>query len=677
MALSSCTSSSASRPPVHLYLFPLAHLLILIFSSFPASFFPVAHSLQLSFLTFHPNYDQSLQFSTNSNVDNQALQITRNSGSSDVSNSSGQITYSQPMQLRHKSYNYLASFNTSFLINMGPIMGGGTPNSGGGMTFMLSSKPAILNLPNSFGQWLGLFDSQATLQEQQAQVVAIELDTFKDSFDPDANHVGIDVNGSVRSIFTMSLSPEVMLTNTSALLGINTSVWIDYDGHLRTLDVFLANQGSYLSKLKPTKPVISGYSIDLSDYLPDTVYVGFSASMGTILEAHCVIQWNFNSNEFPKTIPLSTILGSTVGALAALVLLVVGLVAVLRWRRRRAEGTLDMNDLTNLQYGPQKFPYKELKKATRGFSEDCKLGQGGFGEVYKGVIRSKDGTQKEVAVKCLSHRSKQGEKEFKAEVMSMGRMRHKNLVQLLGWSYGRRQLMLVYEYMPNRSLDQWIGEVAEVLGWERRYHVIKGVAAGLLYLHEEWEKVVVHRDLKPSNVMLDAEFNASIGDFGLAKLFDFEEDILQTATVAGTPGYIAPECIDQGIISKEVDIYSLGVLAIELATGRRISTAFLQSLSLLFKNSTLEEAADPRLDDRFNRIQLELLLKVGLACCQLDPSARPTIRDIVHTLSTSGTSPILLATPSISSFSSGHPSLSHAHILNSTSFIREMQFTGR
>ncbi|KAI5059146.1 hypothetical protein GOP47_0025465 [Adiantum capillus-veneris] len=461
-------SSSFSRTSIIVPAFSDVLLLIINITFFCAIFLstpsPCLANTQFSFPIFNPN-EPTLKFSNNSNVDNQALQITRNSGSRDVSNTSGQITHQQQLQLWHDSYSYTASFNTSFLINMGPIMGGGTNDTGGGMTFMLTSLPAIEHLRNSSGSLLGLFDGSSSTKDQ-AQRVAIEFDTFKDSFDPDGNHhVGIDVHSSVYSTLAIPLSPlGIRLTDTSTSEGIYTSVWIDYDGRLFTLDVYLANQGS--SRMtKPTDPIISGYPINLRDYLPQNVYVGFSASLGTILESHCVLRWDFNSTNFPEKSKISLIVGITIGGVAAIVLL-VGLIAILLVRRRRRNQRLmDMEDLTNLHYGPRKFAYRDLKRATNGFSEASSLGRGGFGEVYKGVLRSNNGITTEVAVKCLSQKSKQGEKEFKAEVMSMGRMRHKNLVQLLGWSYGsHRGLMLVYEYLPNRSLDRWIGQGQEAGG---------------------------------------------------------------------------------------------------------------------------------------------------------------------------------------------------------------------
>ena len=331
-------------------------------------------------------------------------------------------------------------------------------------------------------------------------------------------------------------------------------------------------------------------------------------------------------------------------------------------KQRKVQPDL-LEDLRGLNYGPRRFSYRELKKATGGFSEENKLGEGGFGSVYRGKLASSINT--DIAVKCLSSESTQGEREFKAEIQSMGRMRHKNLVQLLGWSYDNwnRKLVLVYEYMPNGSLDRWLSAGGRnsrhsstdphSFSWERRFNVLRGVAAGLLYLHEEWEMVVIHRDLKPSNVMLDEDFNARLGDFGLAKLIrnpnpnpnrnnpDGDEESTRAFSIAGTLGYIAPECLEAGSITKECDVYSFGAVAMEVVTKTKLSA---QNLHWLWK---IKEEGGSILNSEFaeekgiswsshgssDREQVEMVLEMSLACCHPDPSCRPTVRQIVHALS--------------------------------------------
>uniref|UniRef100_A0A804M0S9 Protein kinase domain-containing protein n=1 Tax=Zea mays TaxID=4577 RepID=A0A804M0S9_MAIZE len=203
--------------------------------------------------------------------------------------------------------------------------------------------------------------------------------------------------------------------------------------------------------------------------------------------------------------------------------------------------------------------------ATSFFSEKEKLGEGGFGSVYRGYLKDLD---LHVAIKRVSKSSKQGRKEYVSEVKITSRLRHRNLVQLIGWCHVGDELLLVYELMPNGSLDSHVHSTGNVLSWQRRHEIVLGIGSALLYLHQEWEQCVLHRDIKPSNVMLDASFNAKLGDFGLARLVDHERQSHTTA-LAGTMGYMDPECMFSGSASTSSDVYSFGVVVLEVATGRR------------------------------------------------------------------------------------------------------------
>lgn len=175
----------------------------------------------------------------------------------------------------------------------------------------------------------------------------------------------------------------------------------------------------------------------------------------------------------------------------------------------------------------------------------------------------------EIAVKKVSHESRQGMKVFVAEIVSIGRLRHRNLVTLLGYCRRKGELLLVYDYMPNGSLDKYLYDQPRVtLNWEQRFKVIKGVASGLLYLHEEWEQVVIHRDVKASNVLLDGELNGRLGDFGLARLYDHGTDP-QTTHIVGTLGYLAPEHTRTGKATTKTDVFAFGAFLLEVACGRR------------------------------------------------------------------------------------------------------------
>ncbi|PHT83255.1 L-type lectin-domain containing receptor kinase IX.2 [Capsicum annuum] len=218
---------------------------------------------------------------------------------------------------------------------------------------------------------------------------------------------------------------------------------------------------------------------------------------------------------------------------------------VLKKRRWKVKGNPDAISLTSFNddlekgAGPRKFSYKELDTSTNHFSEERKLGEGGFGEVYNGYLIDLDIA---VAVKKISRGSKQGKKEYITEVKVISRLRHRNLVQLIGWCHDQGKFLLVYEFMPNGSLDFHLFGKGNPLSWAMRYKIALGLASALLYLHEEWEQCVIRRDIKSSNIMLDSSFNVKLGDFGLARLIDHELGP-QTTGLAETLGYLAPEYI--------------------------------------------------------------------------------------------------------------------------------------
>lgn len=305
-----------------------------------------------------------------------------------------------------------------------------------------------------------------------------------------------------------------------------------------------------------------------------------------------------------------------------------------------------MDDEFERGTGPKKFSYQELARATSNFKDEEKLGEGGFGGVYKGFLKEIDSF---VAVKRVSRGSKQGIKEYSAEVKIISRLRHRNLVQLIGWCHERRELLLVYEFMPHGSLDSHLFKENSLLAWEVRYKIVQGLASGLLYLHEEWEQCVVHRDIKSSNIMLDSEFNAKLGDFGLARLVDHGKGS-QTTVLAGTMGYMAPECAMTGKASRESDVYSFGIVALEIACGRKPINpkasnedlvSMVQWVWELYGEGKLLEAVDPRLCGDFNKTQMERLMIVGLSCAHPDEHLRPSIRQSLHILNFDAPLPIL------------------------------------
>ncbi|KAL6655726.1 hypothetical protein ACP70R_006552 [Stipagrostis hirtigluma subsp. patula] len=288
--------------------------------------------------------------------------------------------------------------------------------------------------------------------------------------------------------------------------------------------------------------------------------------------------------------------------------------------------------------GPRRYRHHELAIATHGFAEQEKIGRGGFGPVYRGRLNNQD--CRYVAIKVLSEGSSaQGRKEFEAEVKVMTRLRHRNIVQLLGWCDGPEGLFLVYELLFNGSLEKHLYDHHKLLIWSDRYKIALGVGSAILYLHSECEKCVIHGDIKPANIMLDFACNAKLGDFGLARLVDHGTDSLTTQVVAGTLGYIDPEFVNSRRPSTESDVYSFGVLLLEIACGRRPTSAqssgapaLLNWVRDMHSRNSILEAADPSLDGEFDERQMSRVLIAGLWCTQWDPSRRPSITQAMDVL---------------------------------------------
>ncbi|KAL2526487.1 L-type lectin-domain containing receptor kinase S.4 [Abeliophyllum distichum] len=311
---------------------------------------------------------------------------------------------------------------------------------------------------------------------------------------------------------------------------------------------------------------------------------------------------------------------------------------------------MDVTEAWELDIVPHRFSYEELKKATSGFRDKELLGFGGFGRVYKGTLPN---SNTQVAVKRIYHDSKQGLREFVSEIESIGRLRHRNLVQLLGWCRRRGDLLLVYDFMPNGSLDKFLfDEPKMILTWVQRFKIIKGVASGLLYLHEEWEQIVIHRDIKAGNVLLDSELNGRLGDFGLAKLYEHGANP-STTKVVGTLGYLAPELTKTGRPTTRTDVYAFGALLLEVVCGRRPieAKALPEELILVdwvwdkWKQGAILEVVDPRLRGDYDESEVIVVVKLGLMCSNNDPSKRPTMSQAVRYLDGEVEMPGLLVAP--------------------------------
>ncbi|XP_050288730.1 cysteine-rich receptor-like protein kinase 15 isoform X2 [Quercus robur] len=289
----------------------------------------------------------------------------------------------------------------------------------------------------------------------------------------------------------------------------------------------------------------------------------------------------------------------------------------------------------------EELPFIDLatiRSATDEFSDSNKLGQGGFGTVYKGTLP--DG--KEVAVKRLSRKSWQGLEEFKNEIILITKLQHRNLVKLLGCGIEGEEKVLIYEYMPNRSLDIFIFDSKRSLqlDWETCYNIIGGIARGLLYLHEDSRLKIVHRDLKPSNILLDHDMIAKISDFGMARIFCENQNIANTRRVVGTYGYMAPEYAMEGLFSVKSDVFSFGVILLEIISRKRNNRFYLtQHASTLlayawrlWNEGKDLEIVDPLLMESCQTSEVQRCIQIGLLCVQEDPTDRPTMSIVVALL---------------------------------------------
>ncbi|RDX97093.1 putative leucine-rich repeat receptor-like serine/threonine-protein kinase, partial [Mucuna pruriens] len=302
-----------------------------------------------------------------------------------------------------------------------------------------------------------------------------------------------------------------------------------------------------------------------------------------------------------------------------------------------------LTELKGLELQTGLFTLQQIKTATHNFDKDFKIGEGGFGPVYKGILL--DGTI--VAVKQLSTKSRQGNREFINEIGLISALQHPCLVKLYGYCMEEDQLLLIYEYMENNSLARALfaksddPEKCELrLDWRARQRICVGIAKGLAYLHEESRFKIVHRDIKSTNVLLDKDLNPKISDFGLAKLDEGDKTHMSTR-IAGTYGYIAPEYAMHGYLTHKADVYSFGIVALEIVSGMSNTISqpmeeeyfsLLDWVHLLKEKGNIMEVVDKRLGEDFNKKEVIIMINVALLCTKVSPSLRPTMSSVVSML---------------------------------------------
>ncbi|CAI9092957.1 OLC1v1028341C1 [Oldenlandia corymbosa var. corymbosa] len=434
-------------------------------------------------------------------------------------------------------------------------------------------------------------------------------------------------------------------------------------GDLEMLNYLRLNNNSLSGSVPDTLSNIEGLNLvdlsfnNLSGSLPKVSARTFKIVGNPLI---CGQSSHNNCSVYPEPLPFppSGVAGSAganrhhlavaVGASSGAVFLII-VIALLVWRRYRHNQQIffDVND----QYDPEvclghlrKYTFKELRAATDHFSSKNILGRGGFGIVYKG--RLNDGTV--VAVKRLKdYNALGGEVQFQTEVETISLAVHRNLLRLWGFCSTENERLLVYPYMPNGSVAARLKDDIHgkpVLDWLRRKKIALGTARGLVYLHEQCDPKIIHRDVKAANILLDEDFEAVVGDFGLAKLLDHRESHVTTA-VRGTVGHIAPEYLSTGQSSEKTDVFGFGILLLELITGQKAldfgrgakqKGIMLDWVKKLHQDGKLEQMVDKDLKNIYDKVELEEMVQVALICTQFNPSHRPKMSEVLRLLEGDG-----------------------------------------
>ncbi|RYR65879.1 hypothetical protein Ahy_A03g011807 isoform B [Arachis hypogaea] len=506
---------------------------------------------------------------------------------------------------------------------------------GDGITFYLAQPSLPVPDPRD-GSGIGLLSRDQLYTPNYTKehpFVAVEFDTLSNDWDPPFDHVGIDIR-DIRGTYTTQWFSSRDERGYDAVITYNSSS--------NNLSVAFTGYKDNVTKIEQHLSC----EVNLRNVLPEWVEFGFTSATGFYFEYHTLSSWSFNTslstheandqNRSKKGLVIG--LGVGAGVLICVLVLASFMGWKLRSGKRRDSFDVAMDRDFERGTGPRRFSYEELSRATNNFAKGHKIGEGGF-------LRD---LNIHVAIKKVSQGSQQGVREYASEVKIISQLRHKNLVQLIGWCHEQNDLLLVYEYVENGSLDSYLFKGKGLLTWEVRYKIARGLASALLYLHEEWDHCVLHRDIKPSNVMLDSNFNAKLGDFGLARLMDHGTSS-KTTDLAGTLGYLAPEAATRGKASKESDVFSFGVVILEIACGRKVieqnkienQIYLVDWVWELYGTGIVLEAGDPRLYGVFDKEEMERLMIVGLWCTHSNYVMRPKISEAARVLNHEAALPTL------------------------------------
>uniref|UniRef100_A0ACD5XYT8 Uncharacterized protein n=1 Tax=Avena sativa TaxID=4498 RepID=A0ACD5XYT8_AVESA len=631
------------------------HLILFLLLTILVNLHALMHATRSGELIFNGFSKANLKLDGQACVVSRAIRLTGG-----VNLTEGSAFYSKPLDFSSNSGAGGASFSTTFVFGISSDTTE-SPSGAPGMVFVLFSNMELLQhlYRNSVVQGqLGFSDYSSNSGDQF--FFTVELSYINDDL------VEIHVKSLVSvNHTTSSYSANRNFQSTKLSSDRPMQVWIHYNGTEHKLDVTLEELGNQINQFEPLGLPQLSSTVNLSPLMSNfgDVYAGFYAANGQVNCSQYVLGWSFMKNgqapplnpfDLPRVLPnppieehhnkqilhMRILLPVTFVTTVLVLLVVLFSYDVKSWLKKTFA-----HEKWEIDYGVlQSFTYKDLFIATGGFSKKALLGKGGFGRVYKGVLAV---PQQTMAIKRVSPESKQGMKEFMAEITILGHLRHRNLVQLIGYCRHRKELLLVYDYMPNGSLDAYLHKKDKpTLDWAQRLHIIKGVASGLVYLHEDWEQVVIHRDIKVSNVLLDDGMNGRLGDFGLARSHDHEADV-HTTRVAGTWGYIAPELARLGKATKATDVYAFGIFMLEVACGRQpIEVSAHGEPWLLadwvfntWQTGSLTDVMDTRLELSHATEEVELVLKLGLLCSHSLPKERPCMRLVMQYLESDATLP--------------------------------------